>query len=93
MYMSDSDPGAHARVEEGQKASDARRAPPVPLEVRGDGTLGHDIDTGFPHPSIGKVSSAGIKGTRSVGVGEDSVTGLKERQSGEHRADLWSFMR
>jgi len=91
--MSDRDPRAHARVEEGQETSNARRVPPVSLEVRGDGTLGHDIDTGFPHPCIGKVGSAGVKGTGSVGVGEDGVTGLKERQGGEHSADLWSFPR
>ena len=93
QVKSDSDLGIHSRVEEGQETGNARRVPPVPLEVRGDRTLGHNIDTGIPHPSISKVGSAGVKGTGSVGVGEDSVTGLKERQGGEHRADLWSFPR
>jgi len=84
---------AHVLEEDIQEDRNAGSVPPVPLEVSADGELRHDVDTSIPHPSVGKVSSSGIKGTRSVGVGEDSVAGLKERQSGEHRADLWSFMR
>ena len=85
--------GVHVLEEDIQEDRNARGISPVSLEASADGKLRHDIDTGVPHSSISKVSSAGIKGTGSVGVGEDGVTGLKERQGGEHRADLWSFVR
>ena len=77
----------HVLEEDIQEDRNARGISPVSLEASADGKLSHDIDT------VSKVSSAGIKGTRSVDVGEDGVTGLKERQGGEHRADLWSFVR
>jgi len=81
-------PEAHVLEENIQEARNARGVPPVPLEVSTGGKLWHNVDTGFPHPGIGKVSGADIESAGSVGVGEDGVTGLKEGQSGEHRADL-----
>jgi len=82
---------AHVLEGDIQEDRNARSVPPVPLEVSANGELRHNVDTGIPHPSVSKVGSAGVKGTGSVGVGEDGVTGLKQRQGSERRADLWSF--
>ena len=82
-------PTAHVRVEEFQEVGNSRWVPPVPLKVSSDGELGQDYDTGFSHPSIREVSRAGIKRAGSVGVGEDGIPGLEERQGSKHRADLW----
>jgi len=71
-----------------QEGRNARSVPPISLEISSDGELGHDVDTSFPHTSIGMISSASIEGTRGVGVGEDSVTGLKKGQRDEHGANI-----
>ena len=79
---------AHVLEEKLQEACDTRRVPPVPLEVTNDRTLGDDVDTSLPHASIGKVGGAGIRGTGSVGVGEDGETSLKEGETNEHGTNL-----
>ena len=79
---------AHVREEEFQEGRIASGVPPVPLEITSNGTLGHDIDTGLPHASIGMLSSADIDSTRSIGVGKDSVAGLEEGERDEHGANL-----
>jgi len=78
----------HALEEEGQENGDTRGVSPVPLKISSNRKLGQDVNTGIPHTSIGEVSSAGIKSAGSIGVGENSVTGLKEGERNEHGANL-----
>ena len=84
-------PREHVLEQEIQEPSNPRRVIPVPLEISNDRELGHDVDTSIPHPSIGEVGSAGIEGPRSIGVGENRVTGLKQGERHKHRADLRVF--
>jgi len=62
----------------------------VPL-ISNDRELGHDVGTSIPHPSVGEVGSTGIEGPRSIGVGENCVTGLEQGERHKHRADLRVF--
>ena len=70
--------GSHVLEDEVQENSSTGSVPPVPLKIRSDGELGHNVDASIPHTSIGIVSRAGINSARSIRVGEDSVAGLEE---------------
>ena len=70
--------GSHVLGDEVQENSSTGSVPPVPLKIRSDGELGHNVDASIPHASIGIVSGAGIDSAGSIRVGEDSIAGLKE---------------
>ena len=70
--------GSHVLGDEVQENSSTGSVPPVPLKIRSDGELGHNVDASIPHASIGIVSRAGIDSAGSICVGEDSVAGLEE---------------
>ena len=84
--------GSHVLGDEVQENSSTRSIPPVPLEIRGDGELGHNVDASIPHTSISLVSRAGINGAGSICVGEDSVTSFEKGEGGEHGANLRWFV-